>query len=266
MKKQTAVNASYLARVFSGDQANRPVVVVPGAQSPRMVGQSYGWEKIRGPHAGERVSATYARKWGKNVQYVGSTMQTEVGTEWIAARRNQAQYHEADGVRCILLPGRAARCGHVRVVPGWVTPSRERCFVVTRGNRSYHAARKGRLNEIIRATVEGVAAEARAAWARQDWTRRAVTYGAPVFSAGAELAPDEDVRVTLEDSRRAGNCVEGSLAFAERKLGMSREEIVVAGHLFSVPANRLIAVANGDLPRIEAAIKIAWLRETTVSI
>lgn len=74
------------------------------------------------------------------------------------------------------------------------------------------------------------------------------------------------VRVTLADSRAAGNCVEGSLAFAERKLHIPREEILAGGHLFSVPAQRLLAAANGDKPRVEAAVRRAWMRETAVSI
>jgi hypothetical protein len=75
-----------------------------------------------------------------------------------------------------------------------------------------------------------------------------------------------DTRVTLEDSRRAGNCIEGSLAFAERKLGMTREEILSGRWLVSVPAKRLLAVANGDRPRVEAAIRVAYARETMISI
>jgi hypothetical protein len=74
------------------------------------------------------------------------------------------------------------------------------------------------------------------------------------------------VRVTIADSRAAGNCVEGSLAFAERKLHIPREEILAGGHLFSVPATRLLAAANGDKPRVEAAVRRAWMRETAVSI
>lgn len=74
------------------------------------------------------------------------------------------------------------------------------------------------------------------------------------------------VRVTLADSRAAGNCVEGSLAFAERKLHIPREEILAGGHLFSVPATRLLSAVNGDKPRVEAAVRRAWMRETAVSI
>ncbi len=73
-------------------------------------------------------------------------------------------------------------------------------------------------------------------------------------------------RVTLHDSRRAGNCIEGSLRFAERKLGIAREAIIAGGHLFTVPAKRLLALANGETDRAMAAVRAAWTRETTVCI
>lgn len=72
------------------------------------------------------------------------------------------------------------------------------------------------------------------------------------------------VRVTLEDSRRAGNCVEGSLAYCELKLSIPRQEIIDNGYLFSVPAGRLLKV-NGE-PGVVRAVNCAWLRETTVAI
>jgi len=70
-------------------------------------------------------------------------------------------------------------------------------------------------------------------------------------------------RVTLEDSRRAGNCIEGSLRFAEIKLGVTREEIIAGQWLTGVPANRLLA--TGDT-RAKAAVKMAYQRDTTISI
>jgi hypothetical protein len=73
-------------------------------------------------------------------------------------------------------------------------------------------------------------------------------------------------RVTLEDSRRAGNCVEGSLAFCERRLRLSREDILAGSYLFSVPAKNLIDNANGNLPQVQNAVRVAWMRETTISI
>jgi hypothetical protein len=73
-------------------------------------------------------------------------------------------------------------------------------------------------------------------------------------------------RVTLADSRAAGNCVEGSLAFCERKLGISRQEVIDGAHLFSVAASKLIARANGQTEQAMRAVRAAWKRETMVSI
>lgn len=70
-------------------------------------------------------------------------------------------------------------------------------------------------------------------------------------------------RVTLADSRSAGNCVEGSLAFAERRLGMPRAEIVAGGHLVHVSGAALLA--TGDA-RARRAVEVAWQRETMVAI
>lgn len=70
-------------------------------------------------------------------------------------------------------------------------------------------------------------------------------------------------RVTLADSRSAGNCVEGSLAFAERRLGMPRAEIVAGGHLVHVSGAALLA--TGDA-RARRAVEAAWQRETMVAI
>lgn len=71
------------------------------------------------------------------------------------------------------------------------------------------------------------------------------------------------VRVTLIDSRSAGNCVEGSLAFAAHRLGVSRDDILACPWLVSVRGDRVLA-AGGD--RAALAVRSAWLRETTVTI
>lgn len=69
--------------------------------------------------------------------------------------------------------------------------------------------------------------------------------------------------VLLEDSRRAGNCVAGSLAFAERRLGLTSDEILAAPFLVKVQANRLLSTNE---PRARAAVIQAWKRETIVAI
>jgi hypothetical protein len=70
-------------------------------------------------------------------------------------------------------------------------------------------------------------------------------------------------RVTLNDSRKAGNCVEGSLRFAERFLHISRDIILNSNHLFSTCAKKLVDSGN---PLAINAAKQAWLRETTIAI
>jgi hypothetical protein len=69
--------------------------------------------------------------------------------------------------------------------------------------------------------------------------------------------------VSIEDSRRAGNCIEGSLTFAERRLRLDRDDIIDGRWLYTVPARRLLA--TGD-ERASNAVRCAWLRETTISI
>lgn len=69
--------------------------------------------------------------------------------------------------------------------------------------------------------------------------------------------------VTLNDSRRAGNCIEGSLRFAEVRFNIPRQEILNGGYIFKIPASKL--VKTGDERAIRAA-KVAWQRETLVMI
>jgi hypothetical protein len=69
--------------------------------------------------------------------------------------------------------------------------------------------------------------------------------------------------VTLFDSRKAGNCVEGSLIFAKRFLKIPRQEILNGGFMFKVNGRNLY---NSGDERAKNAVKTAWLRETTVCI
>ena len=70
--------------------------------------------------------------------------------------------------------------------------------------------------------------------------------------------------VSLLDSRRAGNCVEGSLNYAKKKFNISREDLVHCPWLMQIPAKLLARDRGND--RVMAAIKQAVLRETMVSI
>ena len=72
----------------------------------------------------------------------------------------------------------------------------------------------------------------------------------------------DTTRVNLEDSRMSGNCLEGSLRYAERMLRTSRESILIAPWLVHFPTSSL----DPDKKECQRAIRQAWLRETTVSI
>ena len=68
--------------------------------------------------------------------------------------------------------------------------------------------------------------------------------------------------VTLEDSARAGNCIEGSLAFAERVLGLKREDVLGASYFLKVLARK---VWDSRDYRAQNACVQAYMRETNVS-
>ncbi len=246
-------DSAYLCRLIAGDSGNHPVTIVEGKQSPKKAGQSFGWEKISGPNAGERVSKSYAQKYWRNVQYVHSTLCVEVGADWLLSRRNRVERRTDDGVTMLAMPGRAVRAGNVRIIPGWIKG--ERKAIAIRGKRTYHMDRPS-LAE-VRSKAGDLAARANAEWAKQD---------AHAKTERLFLRDLPTTRVTLADSRRAGNCIEGSLQFAERKLGMTRAEVIGSAHLLALPAIRILHVANGQHEQAKRACYAAWLRETTISI
>ena len=53
-------------------------------------------------------------------------------------------------------------------------------------------------------------------------------------------------RVTLHDSIKAGNCIEGSLKFAEKYFGLIRSEIIDGGYLFSISGKKLIKLVTKE--------------------
>lgn len=70
-------------------------------------------------------------------------------------------------------------------------------------------------------------------------------------------------RVTLHDSRAAGNCVTGTLEYARRVLHMDPQTIIDGQHLVTVPASRLLQSSD---PRAHRAVEMAWQRETLIQI
>ena len=77
-----------------------------------------------------------------------------------------------------------------------------------------------------------------------------------------------NTRVNLNDSRKAGNCLEGTLSFCEKYLKLDRKTILDGGHLFSIPATSILKKAKNEFDEVRAlnACRFAWMRETTISI
>jgi len=77
------------------------------------------------------------------------------------------------------------------------------------------------------------------------------------------LADARNTRVTLQDSRRAGNCAQGSLMFAQQRLGLSDPASYNGLNAPGVRADVLLRTRD---ERAEAAARVAWERETIVQI
>lgn len=69
--------------------------------------------------------------------------------------------------------------------------------------------------------------------------------------------------VTLEDSRRAGNCIAGTLSFARNRLKINEADVISGQWFLKVPAKRLLETKE---PRAIAAVNQAWKRETAIYI
>lgn len=69
--------------------------------------------------------------------------------------------------------------------------------------------------------------------------------------------------VSLDDSRAAGNCIEGSLNFISKNFGIGWEDVLNAKWLFSIKANRLLHFPDN---RVKNAINKAYERETMICI
>jgi len=77
------------------------------------------------------------------------------------------------------------------------------------------------------------------------------------------LADARNTRVTLQDSRRAGNCAQGSLMFALQRLGL-KDPASYSG--LNTPGVRADVLLRTRDERAEAAARVAWERETIVQI
>jgi hypothetical protein len=71
--------------------------------------------------------------------------------------------------------------------------------------------------------------------------------------------------VNFLDARRAGNCCEGIINWAKKKLNMEKESLLNAPWLTQVPAKLLLRLdPKNNL--VKNSIKQAYLRETLICI
>lgn len=160
-----------------------------------------------------------------------------------------------DGVEMWILKKLPTKVDGCTVYVGYC--NKTKIWLVEQGKLTYHASREGLVVEATAEAAKTAVTEAKAAWICQAESRRINDLFRKDIAS---------TRVTLEDSRKAGNCIEGSLVFAQRKLGISRQEILAGGHLFAIPASKILAAANGQKEQAEGAVKAAWIRETMICI
>lgn len=140
--------------------------------------------------------------------YHASTLTLTVGRDWVARHRTPSGLE-------------------------WRTDSYGTHLVRLTDGMDYHPTRDDLRSRHFTARV-------RAAMARQYRDRIAARRAAAEIDALVPL-----LCVSIEDSRRAGNCIAGTLAYAERRLGMAtHDDIIRAGHLATVDAATALSRAT----------------------
>lgn len=217
-------------RKICGEHTNCPVTETEGKSAPKSAG-SYYWKTNFVAHGGRF----------RKILYTPSSRRVEVGKEWDA----------------IAPKGCFFRMDYKGIA-----------VIRTSDGMDYHpSANDFRAPNFATVVREGMAENFKRRAAQRKVEKQAARTAKEKAAREKMIARDlRNTRVTLDDSRKVGNCVEGTLAFCERKLGLSREEILSGGYMLTVSADRLAARANGDIERVNAAIYRAWIRETTVCI
>lgn len=173
----------------------------------------------------------YPNAYGWPMVYHGSTLTLHVGADWVRAKRMPKGMEWRSDAQGVYLS---------RLSDGM----------------DYHPTREDlRAKDFARRVHRGMAANYRARVEARK-AERVLARSLPT------------IVVTLDDSRRAGNCVQGTLAWVERKLRLTRESVVNAGYVAHVPASTILsaAVNNGTEAEARRAIAMAEQRLTLVQI
>jgi hypothetical protein len=208
------------------DMTNREVVIIKNSwQKPKTEGHGYYFTTP----GGKRIY--HPSSYGWPMVYHGSTLHVTVGAKWIARVRRNLE-NPPKGMR-------------------WTRDNGKICLIRKTDKMDFHPSYDSLSSKNF---VTFVRKEMAKNYSLRLQTRRLEKI------QNAQLS---GCRVLLEDSRRAGNCVEGSLQFAEKRLNLSREQILAAPFLGGVSGARLLATGNENARR---ATLCAWERETTISI
>ena len=216
-------------KVCKEDMTNRQVVVIPNSfQPPKTIGRGYYFTTPSG-----KTEVRYPNAYGYPTLYHGSTLAVEVGDKWLAKIQSRLQ-NPPKGMK-------------------WKRDTNGIFLERQTDGMDFHVSHKD------------IARKDFATYVRN---QMAINYKQRLQSQLLEKQFKDKVAttfVTFSDARRAGNCVQGILGWAKRKLGMDEEAFLAAPWLTHIPAKLLLRLDPGN-QLVKNSINQAWLRETTVSI
>lgn len=217
------MNRNYIIRscTFEAPNSNITIVEVEGKSAPKKVGHSYYFTTPSG-----KTRINYPSSYGWPMKYHHSTLKIVVGKDWQPKIPKGMTLHIYKGV-CVLIRNSDKFDFHFHA------SDFKRSDFCTWARRQMAHNYKKRLE-----------------------TRRLERVDKHFQKIFNKEAPK--CHILLEDSRKAGNCVAGSLEFA-KQMGISKVE----SWFTSLPAIKLI---NSKNERALAAVRQAFARETTISI
>lgn len=216
-------------KVCREDMTNRVVVVLPNSSSPpKTTGHGYYFTTPSG-----KTIVHHPNAYGYPTLYHGSTLAVEVGDKWLAKIKSRLE-NPPKGMK-------------------WKRDKDGIFLERQTDGMDFHIACRDIARKNLAGYVRG---------------NMAANYKNRLQAQRLEKQFSDKVSstlVTFTDARRAGNCVEGILGWAKRKLGMDKEQFLAAPWLVQIPAKLLLRL-DPENQLVKNSINQAWLRENTVSI
>jgi hypothetical protein len=216
-------------KVCREDMTNRAVVVLPHSSSPpKTTGRGYYFTTPSG-----KTEVRYPNAYGYPTLYHGSTLAVEVGDKWLAKIQSRLE-NPPKGMK-------------------WKRDKDGIFLERQTDGMDFHVSH------------EDIARKDFVTYVRN---QMAANYKNRLQAQRLEKQFSDKVSstlVTFTDARQAGNCVEGILGWAKRKLGMDKESFLAAPWLTQIPAKLLLKL-DSENQLLKNSINQAWLRENMVSI